>query len=132
MITTGKKNYDMIVIGVEAPGNIARIGQLFSSSEAGDGVNFSNIQSKNLDDLFETLRSSTLTGVVATTKKQITDLMEKESFFLPISSPMHTLYIDRNLKGITSIETFPDVTTIVDVLRHVSIKDSYTVKTDGK
>jgi ABC-type transport system substrate-binding protein len=98
IISTGKKNYDLIVLGIESPGNIARIGQLFSSNEAGNGVNFSNIQSKTLDNLFETLRSSTLTGVVADTKKQITDFMEKESFFLPLSSPIHTLYVDRNLK----------------------------------
>ncbi len=59
MIKTGQKTYDMILIGIEAPGNIARIGRAFLSSEAGNGLNFSNIQSKNLDSYFEELRKTT-------------------------------------------------------------------------
>lgn len=34
IIKTGKKDYDILIIGIEAPGNIARIGQTFLSTEA--------------------------------------------------------------------------------------------------
>jgi hypothetical protein len=58
MISSGKKEYDILIVGVEAPGNIAKIGQVFQSDEAGKGINFANIQSKTLDDLFLDLRST--------------------------------------------------------------------------
>jgi hypothetical protein len=58
--------------------------------------------------------------------------MEKESFFLPLSSPIHTLYVDRNLKWVITLDTFSDITTLSEVLKHVSIKDIYSVNTDGK
>jgi hypothetical protein len=35
MISSGKKDYDVLIVGVEAPGNIAKIGQVFQSDEAG-------------------------------------------------------------------------------------------------
>lgn len=98
MIQSGTKDYDMLLIGIEAPGNIARIGRAFLSSDAGAGVNFSNIQSKNLDGLFEVLRSTTDVMHATEIKQEILSYMQDMSFFLPISSPEHTLYKDRNIK----------------------------------
>ncbi len=132
MIKTGKKDYDILIIGIEAPGNIARIGQTFLSTEAWAWVNFSNIQSKTLDELFTTFRSTTGTGSVAEIQGKIVSIMQKESFFLPISSPLHTLYIDRNLKWVEQIDTIPNISSLWNILDSVSIKDAYIINSNGK
>jgi hypothetical protein len=59
--------------------------------------------------------------------RKIGDLMQSEAFFLPISSPLHTFYIDRNLKGIQKIATFQDITTIYNVVQKTSIKEAYSL-----
>jgi hypothetical protein len=53
---------------------------------------------KNLDDLFDSLAKSTDKEGIEKTETAILDIMRDESFFLPISSPLHHFYIDRNLK----------------------------------
>lgn len=132
MIKTGEKNYDMILIGVEAPGNIARIGRVFLSSEAGNGLNFSNIQSKNLDTSFEELRKTTDESWALAIEKKIVNYMNDMSFFLPISSPNHTVYIDRNIKWVLMPKVIPDITALAYVFDKVSIKDDYELSSEGK
>ncbi len=56
MLESGNKDYDYIIIGFEANGRLSRIGQVFLSSEAKNGINFSKIESKKLDALFASLR----------------------------------------------------------------------------
>ncbi len=46
----------MIIIGFEANGRLSRAGQVFLSSEAKNGINFSKIESTKLDALFAELR----------------------------------------------------------------------------
>ena len=53
--------------------------------------------------LFGELRSATLSGEIDKITTDILTVMEEESFFLPLSSPMRKLYIDRNLKGVRDI-----------------------------
>jgi ABC-type transport system substrate-binding protein len=132
IIKSGEKNYDLIIAWVGTAGNIARIGQLFASSEAGKWVNFSNIESKILDDLFATLRSTTTTDEVQKIKADITTFMQDESFFFPISSLLHTFYVDKNIKGVRQIDTFPDISTLYDILKSTSIKDEFVLHTEGK
>jgi nucleotide-binding universal stress UspA family protein len=98
MIQTGKKDYDIIVIGAENPGGISQLGQIFLSSEAGKGINFANIESKTLDTLFAELRGTTDETKLQAIQKKITESMQTESFFLPLARPYHRLYTDRNLK----------------------------------
>ena len=53
--------------------------------------------------LFGELRSATLSGEIDKITTNILSIMEEESFFLPLSSPMRKIYTDRNLKGIRNI-----------------------------
>ena len=98
MLQKGKKEYDIMLIGFEATGRISRVGQVFLSSEAKNGINFAKIQSKQLDSLFAQLRTATEKNVTEETEKKIAQYFQEGAFFTPISSPIHTLYIDRNLK----------------------------------
>ncbi|MBP9779446.1 hypothetical protein KBD33_02350 [Candidatus Gracilibacteria bacterium] len=132
LIKSGKKDYDMLVLGIETPGNIGHIGQMFLSSEAGVGVNFSNIESTKLDELFINLRTATETGSVTTITEEITHFMREESFFLPISSPMKSIFIDRNLKGIKTLNIIPDSSYFYPMFNYVSIKDSYILNMKNK
>lgn len=132
IIQTGKKDYDILVAWVSTAGDVAGLGQLFASSEAGKWVNFSNIESKTLDNLFIELQSSTLSWSIEQTKEKIISLMQDESFFFPLSSPIHTFYVDRNLKWVRKISTFPGITTLYDILQYSSIKDTYILNTQEK
>lgn len=132
MLALGKKEYDGIIVGFEANGRLSRIGQIFLSSEAKNGINFSKIESKNLDTLFAALRISSTAEKTREIEQNIQSYIEKEGFFLPISSPLHTLYIDKNLKGIKQIPTFQDITSLYELLREASIKEQYVLKLEGK
>lgn len=132
MIKTGKKEYDLLLIGVEAPKNIARIGKTFHSSEAKAGVNFANIESKQLDALFASLRSTTDVGEAKRLQSEIVTFMNDVSFFLPVSSPQHVFYIDRDIKRFSMIPVIPSVSTLSTVLHKVSIKDEYEIQWENK
>jgi ABC-type transport system substrate-binding protein len=132
MLQKWEKNYDLLVIGFEATGQFSRIGQIFLSTEAKDGINFAKIESKALDGLFAGLRTSDTTERSSDIMKKIGDFMQGEAFFLPISSPLHTIYIDKNLKGIRKIDTFQDITTLADATRKASIKEEYILSLEGK
>ena len=58
--------------------------------------------------------------------------MRAESFFLPLSSPIHRFYVDRNLKGIRQIPMISGKDDLYDVMEHMSIKDTYIVNLEGK
>lgn len=132
IIKTGKKDYDILILWIETPGNIGHIWQLFLSSEAGIGVNFSNIESSKLDDMFISLRSATEKEKVKAITDDITYFMREESFFLPLSSPLKTIYVDRNLKWVKPLSIIPDVSYFYNVFNYVSIKDTYLMESAGK
>ena len=132
MLESWHKNYDMIIIGFEANGRLSRAGQVFLSSEAKNGINFSKIESTKLDTLFAELR-------IAWTKERTTGIegeilwyIESEAFFIPLSSPIHSLYIDKNLKWVKQVPIFQDISTLHTVLATASIKDIYMLNTTGK
>lgn len=132
MLQKWEKNYDILLIGFEATGRFSRIGQIFLSSEAKTGINFSKIESKTLDKLFSDLRTADTSEKTNTIMKEIGEYMQTEAFFLPISSPLHVIYIDKNLKWIRPIDTFQDVTTIKAATEKASIKEEYIISLEGK
>ncbi len=132
MMQKWEKNYDLIIIGFEATWRFSRIGQIFLSTEAKNGINFAKIESKNLDALFAALRISYIKTKTDEIIGKIGDIIHSEAFFLPISSPLHTFYIDRNLKGIRTIATFQDITTLYRVVQKTSIKEEYLLNLEGK
>lgn len=132
MLQSGNKDYDFIIIPFEANGRLSRIGQVFLSSEAKNGINFAKIESKKLDTLFAELRVASIKEETEKVEQQILDYMQAEGFFLSLSSPLHTLYVDKNLKWVKYIDTFQDISTLHTVLATASIKDAYLIKTEGK
>ncbi len=132
MLESGNKDYDYIIIGFEANGRLSRIGQVFLSSEAKNGINFSKIESKKLDALFASLRIASGKTETESIERDILTYMGEEWFFYAISNPIHTLYIDKNLKGVASVSKFQDISTLHSVLKTSSIKDTYVIRTDGK
>lgn len=132
MLEKWEKDYDYIIIGFEASGRLSRIGQVFLSTEAKNGINFAKIESKKLDGLFAELRVASLQTETESIQKQILDYMQSEWFFLSLSSPLHTLYIDKNLKWVKKVDTFQDIATLHSVLGSASIKDTYVITTEWK
>ncbi len=132
MLETWKKEYDIIIIWFEANGRLSRAGQVFLSSEAKNGINFSKIESKKLDTLFADLRIAWTKEDTLKIQNTIIWYIESEAFFIPLSSPLHTLYIDKNLKWVKQVPIFQDISTLHTVLATASIKDVYMLNTTEK
>lgn len=132
MLKKWEKDYDGIIVGFEANGHFSRIAQIFLSTEAKNGINFAKIESKNLDALFAAFRISYTEEKTKEIRKQIQNYLRSEAFFFPISSPIHTLYIDKNLKWIVAIDTFQDITTLYNAIYKASIKEDYILHTEWK
>lgn len=126
MIASGERKYDLLVIGVSVEWSLSGIGQLFATSEnKAGGINFSNIENKTLDSLFADLRSTTEADKRVKIEQNIAKIMSNESFFVPISSPYHRIWIDRNISGIQQIEIIPDIASLEWVLVGTSIVENY-------
>ena len=132
MLNKWEKNYDGIIVWFEASGRFSHIAQIFLSTEAKNGINFAKIESKALDDLFAAFRVSYTTEKVLEIKQKIQEYLKSGAFFFPISSPIHTLYIDKNLKWIQSLDTFQDITTLYNVIYKISIKQEYILNLTWK
>ncbi len=126
LIKNDERQYDILVIGISVENSLSNIGQLFSNSEEKNGnINFSNIENRSLDSLFAELWWTTETSKIKTIEQEINKIMNSESFFMPISSPYHRIWVDRNIKGIPAIEIIPDIVSFVDVFIGTSIKENY-------
>lgn len=133
MIASGERKYDLLVIGVSVEGSLSSIGQLFAASESKKGgVNFSNVENRSLDTLFTELRGTTESSKLEKIEQSIAKIMNTESFFVPISSPYHRIWVDRNIKGMPSVDIVPDVSSFVDVFVGTSIKENYIRNTTDK
>ncbi len=132
MLKKWEKNYDGIIVWFEASGHFSHIAQIFLSTEAKNGINFAKIESKTLDALFAAFRVSYTQEKALEVKQKIQEYIKSEAFFFPISSPIHTLYVDKNLKWIQQIDTFQDITTLYSVIKKTSIKQEYILNLTGK
>lgn len=126
IIASWERKYDMLVIGVSVEWSISSIGRLFSSNESkSSGVNFSNVENKALDNLFVELRGTTESSKLDKIKQSITKIMNTESFFVPISSPYHRIWVDRNIKWMPQVDIIPDIASFVSIFIGTSIKENY-------
>lgn len=131
LIKSGEKDYDMIIVGVQSPGTISHLGKAFFSSENGN-PNFSNITSKNFEALFDSLQNVTEIEKVQEIEQKITDYMNEFSFFLPLSRPEHTLYIDKNIKGLYMPAVISGIPSLAYTFDTLSIKDYYEKNLENK
>lgn len=97
LITSGEKNYDMIIVGLRSSGTIADLGNNFFSSENGN-PNFSNLTSKNFVDLFDKLKNIASEEKAEAIHTEIANFMNEHSFFFPISQPERHIYVHRDVK----------------------------------
>lgn len=132
IINSGKKEYDILIAWVSVGNTISDIWQLFDPAEAGNGINLSNIEIPKMVTLFGELRSATLTWDIDRITNDILKVMEEESFFFPISSPVRKLYIDRNLKWIRNIPIIAWPKDIYNIVEFASIRDAYVFDTGNK
>lgn len=97
LISSGEKNYDMIIVGLRSPGSAAHLGTTFFTSE-NENPNFSNLKSKNFVDLFEQLKSVSSKEKAVAIQNEIVNFMNEYSFFFPISQPERKMYLHRDVK----------------------------------
>lgn len=126
LIMSGERNYDILVIGISVEWSLANIGQLFGNNGSkNSNLNFSSIENRSLETLFSELRWTTDLNKVQNIEQDISKIMNTESFFIPVSSPYHRIWVDRNIKGIPQVDLVPDIVSFVDVFINTSIKENY-------
>ena len=126
MISSSKRDYDLLAIGISVEWSLSRIWQVFAVSEIGSGgINFAGIANKSLDALFVELEWTTDRVNVDKIQKNISKIMNTESFFVPISSPYHRIWVDRNIKWMPQVDTIPDIASLSEILVDTSIKENY-------
>lgn len=128
LFETGKKEYDIFITGISVDGSIANIGRFF---EKGASFNFSNYSNPTLDRLFSDLKPLTDTQDIQKIESKILKIFNTHSFFFPLSSPVHRIYIDRNIKRVSNIKIMPDIPSFADIFGIASIKEVY-IRTGNK
>ena len=131
MIKENKKDYDIILIGVQSPGSIGHLGTTFFSSDNGN-ANFSGINNKNFVALFENLKNVVDFEKTREIQEEIVKNMNDLSIFLPISRPEHLIYIDRNIKGFSLPKIISSTPNFAYFLDTLSIKNKYQISSEDK
>lgn len=131
MIKSDDKKYDIIIVGVRSPGTITDLGGAFFSSENGN-PNFSNISSKNFVNLFEQLKNTTDITKANELKSEIISFMNDHNFYLPLSQPIHKIYMHLDVKWMhipPILSNFSWLSSSLDIL---SKRQVYEKNLNGK
>lgn len=124
IITNGDKNYDMILTGINLGLFDYNLFPFFHSGQANKGFNFSKVKNIALDILLEKLKSSQINSdSLKHIQSETLDILKKENVFLPLYSPYHTFFIDKNLKDTQMVPVIPYSSSLYDIGEHMYIKE---------
>ncbi len=132
ILQENKKPYDIILIGLEPPTSRNKILQNFLSDQADQGVNFGNTKNKELDLLIHKFHITTDEKQNQEIVQKIETFLSEKSLFIPFAQPLHTFYIDKNIKGLTMAKEVQSKETFSDILSIVSIQDRYELNLKEK
>lgn len=133
VVREGKKEYDLLITGV----NLGLLGYnvfpFFHSGQAETGFNFSKIKNPSLDVLLEELKSKDLgKDGLKSAREKILAILRKEAVTLTFSSPYIPYSIDRRVKNVKIADTLPATSYLFDVLRGSYVKESRLANLEEK
>lgn len=132
-IRDGEKNYDAIVTGINLGSFEHNVSPFLHSGQAKNGFNFSKVKNPELDLLLEKIKSSSLRKeTLQKLEEQVLTILMKENVVLPIFSPYHAFYIDRNLRNIAKSRILPGTKSIYDLTEKAYIKEEYIMHLEDK
>lgn len=130
MMKEWKENYDMLIVGFEAPNRISNINPVFSSTSVNSGINFSNIEDKKLDELLQKLR--TTVNQSEQVQKDITERIRNNAIMIPLYTVNRYFYYDKNILDTSFTSVFPSFTILPDTLKGSYIKSSFSLNFQNK
>lgn len=121
----GKKDYDLLLTGVNLGLMGYNVFPFFHSGQSETGFNFSKIKNPDLDSLLEELKSKDLgTEGLISIRGRIMEILKKEAVVLTLWRPSAPYSIDRAIKGAKIADTLPSSTYLYDVLEGSYVKES--------
>ncbi|MDD2516136.1 MAG: hypothetical protein PHF26_02880, partial [Candidatus Gracilibacteria bacterium] len=108
IIGEGKKDYDLLLTGINIGTLSYNITPFFHSSQAKIGFNFSKLRSPGIDPLLEELKSKQFSQEkLEEMKGQINKILKEEAIVKTFYSPYNHYYINRGLENTKKSEIMP-------------------------
>lgn len=125
VVKEGKKDYDLLLTGVNLGLMGYNVFPFFHSGQAQIGFNFSKIKNPDLDTLLEELKSKDLgeEGLRAV-RERVLAILKREAVVLTFTRPAVPYSIDRGVRKAHIVETLPTSSYLFDVLENSYAKES--------
>lgn len=125
VIKEGKKDYDLLVTGVNLGLMGYNVFPFFHSGQSQVGFNFTKVKNPNLDTLLEELKSKDLGQEgLKSVRERILAILKREAVVLTFSRPAVPYSVDRGVKNAKIVETLPASSYLYDVLEGSYVKES--------
>lgn len=132
-LLSGKKDYDLILVGVNLWYFDNNIFPYFHSSQVKNGYNFSNYKKLGLDILLEDLKSSSLTqSKIDESEAKVLDIIKGEAIVKTLYTPIMKELVDKNVKNFIIPDSLPDDTLRLDGLKNAYILQKKIVNYSNK
>lgn len=132
-LLSGKKDYDLILVGVNLWYFDNNIFPYFHSSQVKNGYNFSNYKKLGLDILLEDLKSSSLTqSKIDESEAKVLDMIKAEAIVKTLYTPIMKELVDKNVKNFIIPNSLPDDTLRLDGLKNAYILQKKIVNYSNK
>lgn len=125
VIRDGKKEYDLLLTGVNLGLMGYNVFPFFHSGQAQTGFNFTKVKNPGLDALLEELKSKDLNEEgLKSVRERILAILKREAIVLTLSRPVVPYSIDRAVKNAKIVDTIPASPYLFDMLESTYVKES--------
>ncbi|MCD5380709.1 ABC transporter substrate-binding protein [Candidatus Gracilibacteria bacterium] len=133
LLVEKKKNYDMLLAGVNLSYFDFNIYPYFHSSQIESGYNFSNFRKLDLDIVLEELKSKLLgEDKIAVLEKKALTIIEENHLAKTIYTPILSNLVDKNIKGYELSKNIPENIYRFEPLQKSYVKEEKRVITENK
>ncbi len=132
-VLSDKKQYDMILTGINLGYFNYNIFPYFHSSQAKNWYNFSNIKKTSLDILLEDLKSENKNNDnINEIEWKINNIFKKEQILKTLYTPKINLLIDKNIKNVSIPERLANKDERRKIYNTMYIKEEKIIKFENK
>lgn len=125
VIKQGKKDYDLLLTGVNLGLMGYNVFPFFHSGQAEVGFNFSKVKNPDLDTLLEELKSKDIGQEgLKSARERILAILKREAVVLTLTRPAVPYSIDRGVRNAKIVDTLPTSSYLYDVLEGSYVKES--------
>lgn len=125
VVKDGKKDYDLLLTGVNLGLMGYNVFPFFHSGQAEIGFNFSKVKNPDLDTLLEELKSKDLGEEgLRSVRDRVLSILKREAVVLTFTRPAVPYSLDRGVRNAHIVDTLPSSSYLYDVLEDSYVKES--------